>query len=132
MDRLREIYEEKRFEEEENWTSSTRMMYWPPTSEQSEAYEKFESLKMLGSPLIRDKKPLHLRVSQAKLHALMESFTAFGVEERCRFRCRSDARLYMPPERIIGEAGMVTCPDWPRPILKGFIIDGRMYRVCIA
>ncbi|KAM6535867.1 hypothetical protein FALCPG4_005398 [Fusarium falciforme] len=121
---LIEIYTEMRFEETEDWTSSERILHWSLTS--LECGE-------LDSPAIKDNQPLHLRVSQDNLHALVERFTAYGAPARYQSRCKSDARFYMPPERIMGEeASMVTCPAWPTPILKGFIIDGRMYRVCIA
>lgn len=117
-------YAEIRLEGEKDWTSPTRTMDWLRTDLE---YGEFRFL-------VRDNKPLqfHLRVSRDNLHALVSSIPTEALAG-LHSRYNSDARFYMPPKRIVGEeAGMLTCPAWPRSVLEGFTIDGRMYCVCVA
>lgn len=120
------IYTELRLEGESDWTSSKRLLYRPLASLDHKEVDKVEAS-------VRYNRPLHLRVTHGKLLSSMDDFRIAEALSGTRSRCRSDARFYMPPERIVGEEdGMLTCPAWPREVLEGFTIDGRMYRTCIA
>ncbi|KAJ4328615.1 hypothetical protein N0V84_000974 [Fusarium piperis] len=130
MSRFIRLYKEMKYEEEEDWRSSRPIWIHTYETDRSRTTVQYG---VLDYSAIKEDKPLHFRASLDSLHASMENFMFSKPLAGYQARLRSDALFCMPSERIVGEeAGIVTCPGWPRPVLKGFPIDGRMYRVCIT
>ncbi|RSL49688.1 hypothetical protein CEP54_012289 [Fusarium duplospermum] len=125
------LFPEMRYEEEEDWRSSGPL--WRRTTYETFRYKTTVQYGELDTSMIREDKNLHLRASMASLCTTMWDRMPTEPLAGYRSRCQSDKRFHMPSERIVEEeADMLTCPNWPRSVLEGFIIDGRMYRVCIS
>ncbi|RTE81732.1 hypothetical protein BHE90_003736 [Fusarium euwallaceae] len=126
-----DLFPEMRYEEQEDWRNSEPL--WRRTTHETYRYKTTVQYGELDYSMIHEEKFLHFRASMASLCTIMWHMMPTEPLAGYRSRCQSEVRFDMPPERIVGEeADMLTCPNWPRSLLEGFAIDGRMYHVCIA
>ncbi|RSL87735.1 hypothetical protein CDV31_016198, partial [Fusarium ambrosium] len=126
-----QLFPEMRYEEDEDWRNSEPL--WRRTTHETYRYKTTVQYGELDYSMIHEEKFLHFRASMVSLCSIM--WHMMPTESLAGFRSRdqADGQFFMPPERIVGEeADVLTCPNWPRSVLEGFMIDGRMYRVCIA